>query len=68
MGQACLILLFAGAGLVYGAPVSIIGICLGKGSQKWFGALGLLLNLAVFPLGFMMMEFVALLMNLTIED
>lgn len=67
MGHACYLFLFVAIGLFAGFPMSILAVFREKGSQKWLGVLGMLLNLAVFPAGCWTLRFLAYVMNLTLE-
>lgn len=67
MGLCCRQFLIAAAGLFVGFPISIVAVRQGKGPQRWLGILGVLLNLAVFPVGEVVMGYLTLAMNLTWE-
>ena len=67
MGLAVWMFEFAGIGLFGGVPISIAGMAFGQGWQRWLGILGLLLNLAVFPVSAMAMSLVAWACGLTIS-
>ena len=53
MGQAVLLILAGAIGLIVGVPVSIAGIFVGRGRQRWLGVLGVLLNVIIIPVGVM---------------
>jgi hypothetical protein len=67
MGIAVWIFELAGVGLFVGVPVSIAGMVLDRGWQRWFGVLGALLNLAIFPVGVMAMDLAVRAFGLTIS-
>jgi hypothetical protein len=57
----------AATGLVVGVPISIAGVFLDKHWKWQLGILGVLLNLAVFPVGIMAFQFVVWAWGLIID-
>jgi len=57
----------AALGLFVGVPISIAGFFLGGRSHRWLGILGVLLNLAIFPVSMVAFEIMVLAMGLTIN-
>jgi hypothetical protein len=68
MAEACYALMFAAVGLLFGLPISVAGAFLGRGRKRWLSILGVLLNLAIFPVSAISLRIIAWVAGVALED
>ena len=68
MMLAVIICALALASLAVGVPLSVVGLSSNRGMHRLWGILGIVLNLAVFPVGSLLMSLIARVLGLTLED